>query len=284
MTLRSLLFAPANVARRVEKAIGLNVDALILDLEDACAETEKEAARQAAAEVLSRNLPKPVIIRINGTATTHTYRDLLAVMTSRTQAVMLPKAEDGNQVSAVCWLMSLLEREAGIDQGTVGLIPLIETARGVAQAYAIAGASPRVKALAFGAADYTLDVGATWTPDESELLFARQMLVNASRVAGIQPPFDTPWISLGDTQGFLSSVSRARALGFQGKLCIHPSQIDATNAAFMPSAEEVQRAQAIVSSFEAAKEGGSVAIRVDGNFVDYPVVERARRLLSAAQR
>ncbi|HSN70696.1 MAG TPA: aldolase/citrate lyase family protein, partial [Steroidobacteraceae bacterium] len=162
------------------------------------------------------------------------------------------------------------------------LVPLIETAAGLLGAMAIGQADDRVRRLAFGAADYTADIGVEWTPAEAELDHPRQMLVAASRAAGLEPPLDAPVLEFRDVERMRAAAARARAFGFQGKLCIHPAQIEPCHQAFAPTAEALARAARIVEAFEAAERSGIASIEVDGALVDYAVAVRARRVLASA--
>jgi len=283
MRLRSPLFVPGNNDRRIEKAFELTADAVIMDLEDACPVSEKKAGRAAVASALAKKPKKPTMVRVNGLETAFAYQDILAIVGPHLQAIMLPKAETAKQIAILDWLLNQLELDRGLRLGAIGIVPLVETTAGVSNAALIACASNRVRMLAFGAADYTLDLGCQWSRNELELLLPRQALVAASRLAGIEPPLDTPWIALDDENGFSESVARSRVLGFQGKLCIHPNQLPAVNSAFQPTDEELRKATAIIAAFEKAQAEGSAAIRMDGGFVDYPVVERARRVVATAR-
>jgi citrate lyase subunit beta/citryl-CoA lyase len=199
--------------------------------------------------------------------------------------VVLPKAESAAHVLTVDWLLTQLERERDLPAGGIDLIPIIETGRGVAAVKEIAGSGPRVKRLAFGAADYTRDIGMRWTLEESELAPTRAAIVLASRVAGIEPPIDTPFLHVGKHRDSLHrTTERARDIGFQGKLCIHPEQIDPVNQVFTPTEKEIAEARKIVEAFAAAEAGGSASIQVDGQFVDYPIVEKAKRTLEMARQ
>ncbi len=280
--LRSLLFAPGNHARRVEKALALDADAVILDLEDAVAVPEKPGTRRIVAGALARPRRGRGYVRVNAMSTAWSYGDLVAVVTGGVDGVVLPKAESAEQVKAADWLIAALEREQGLPVGGIDLIPIVETALGFSNLSPIAGAGTRVARLAFGAGDFCLDLGITWSRDEQELLAYRAAFVVASRAAGIEPPLDTVWVDLRDPDGFARSAARAAALGFQGKMCIHPDQVPVANTAFTPPAAEVDRARRVIAAFEQAEREGSASIQLDGQFIDYPIVERARRVVARA--
>jgi len=280
--LRSLLFAPGNHARRVAKALTLDPDAVILDLEDACPTLEKVATRPAVVDALREPRRSRGYVRINALSTQFGYGDLVAVVQPGVDGVMLTKVNGPDEIKIADWLMTQLERERGLPPGSVELLPLIETGAGLTHAEGIARAAPRVRRLAFGAGDFTLDLGLRWTPEETELLAFRSALVLASRAAGVEPPIDLAWIDTKDQVGFANSVRWGRTLGFQGKLCIHPDHIAAINAAFSPSEQEVAKAQRIVAAFREAEAQGSAAFALDGALVDYAIVVQAERVLAAA--
>jgi citrate lyase subunit beta/citryl-CoA lyase len=271
----------------VEKALGLDADAVILDLEDAVALSDKAAARRPVAEALRGARRGRGYVRVNAPATPFCYRDLVETLHERVDGVFLPKVESAADLHAVDWLMAALERERGIAEGSIDLVPLIETAAGVARVDRILQARSlrpypgawRVKRVAFGAADFSLDAGLVPSPEEPELAGARERVVLASRAAGMEAPLDSPWFALRDMEGFRRALERSRRGGFQGRLCVHPDQVPVANAAFTPAAEEVARAERIVAAFKATEAKGGAAVEVDGQMVDYPVVYRAQALL-----
>ncbi|MEO8716881.1 MAG: CoA ester lyase [Burkholderiales bacterium] len=288
---RTYLFAPGNHARRVEKALGLDADAVILDLEDAVALADKAASRQPVAAALK--LPRRCrgYVRVNAPSTPFCYRDLVETIHPRVDGVFLPKVESAADLHAIDWLLAALEREHGIAEGTLDLVPQLETAAGVARVDRILQAKNlrpyrgpwRVKRVAFGAADYCLELGIEPSLEEPELAEARARIVLASRAAGAEGPLDSPWFHLRDMEGFRRALERSRRGGFQGRLCVHPDQVPVANAAFTPAAQDVARAERIVAAFSAAEAKGAAAVEVDGQMVDYPIVYRARALLEVAR-
>jgi len=286
--LRTFLFAPGNHARRVEKAFTLGADAVILDLEDAVAVTEKAATRKTVVEALSKPRNCKGYVRVNAIGTQWCLGDVTEVVRPGVDGIVLPKVESAADLRTIDWLITNLERERGLPPGGIDLMPIIESAAGFSRLDRIFGARSlkdyggpwRVKRMTFGAADFTNDVGMTWTSGEEELTTLRVNLVVASRAAGIEPPVDTVWVDLKNAAGLRASVERSRRLGFQGRMCIHPDQVKVVNEIFTPSAEEAARAQKIVDAFKAAEASGVASIQVDGAFVDYPVFHRAERILS----
>ena len=289
--LRSLLFAPGNVARRVEKALSLAADAVIVDLEDSVAISDKEATRKPAAEALSKPRACLGYVRVNAPASAFCYADLAATIHKRVDGVLLPKVESAADLHAIDWLLAALERELGIAEGSIDLIPQIETAAGVQRIDRVIQARSlrpykapwRVKRVAFGAADYAHELGLTVSLGESELAEARARIVLSSRAAGLEGPIDSPWFHFKEVEAFERALERSRRGGFQGRLCVHPDQIGPVNRAYTPRPEELARAERIVAAFKEAEARGAAAIQVDGQMVDYPVAYRAQALLDSVR-
>ncbi|MEW6529923.1 MAG: CoA ester lyase [Thermodesulfobacteriota bacterium] len=282
--LRSLLFVPAANPDRVEKALSSNADAVILDLEDAVAISEKVRARSLVVDVLSRARRDGIYVRVNGVNTPWIVGDLMAVVGGRPAGIMLPKAESSEEVRHVDWLIGKLENEYGLPSGNIELLALVETARGAANACEVASACSRVRRLAFGAVDYTLDMGIRLSGRGTELFYARSHLVVASRAAGIEGPIDTVYVNLKDNEGLREDCRVARELGFLGKLVIHPAQIATTNEIFSPAQSEIEYALKVVQAFDEAESQGIAAVQLDGKFIDYPVAAWARRTLDVANQ
>ncbi len=279
---RTMLFAPGNHPRKVEKSLALDADCVILDLEDAVAVSEKEATRAKVLQALEAERTAAGYIRVNAFDTPYCYRDICAVVDPAVDGIVLPKVQSPDQLLAVDWLIQQLERERGLDAGSTDLIPIIETGRGLEAVADIARCGSRVRRLSFGAGDFTLDMGMTWTLDEGELNYARSRIAVASRAAGLEPPVDTVFIHLAETSALERSARLVKGMGYQGKLCIHPSQLDVVNDVFTPSGTEIEQARRYVAAFEEAEAVGSASIQVDGYFIDYPIVEKARTVLAIA--
>jgi citrate lyase subunit beta/citryl-CoA lyase len=260
--LRSLLFAPGNHARRVEKALSLEADAVILDLEDAVAIAEKPAARAAVAAALARPRQGRLYVRVNAIDTEFCHGDLLSVVQPGLDGIILPKVESSAALATIDWLLIQLERERSLQAGMIDLIPIIETARGLQRIDAILAAETRVRRVAFGAGDFTLDMNMAWSREETEIAHARAVIATASRASGIDAPLDTVWVDLTDAQGLEASTRTALAYGFQGKMCIHPDQIAVVNTVFTPSAADITFADRVVAAFTAAKASGSASIHL----------------------
>jgi len=282
--LRSWLFTPANHPRRVAKALSLDVDVVLIDLEDACADAEKDAARGAVQDALQGPRRGRGYVRVNALPTGRTEGDLDALVGFGLDGVMLPKIECGEDLRTVDSMIAELERVRGLPEGTVDLVPLIETGLALADVRSIVHGCGRVRRFAFGSGDFCLDMGLSPGPDEIELLPFRAQLMLAARAERLEPPIDCAWLTVDDVEGMVRAAQRSRALGFQGKLCIHPDQVPVVHAAFFPSKAELQKAGNIVAAFETAEGGGSAAIKVDGVLVDYPIYYQAQRLLAEARR
>jgi len=278
---RSFLFAPGNHPRRVEKSFQLGSDAVILDLEDACPIAEKVATRAVVAAALETPRSCKGYVRVNALSTQFGFGDILAVTTKNVDGLIVPKIETAEELQRADWLVGQIEDEQRLPVGSLDIIPIIETGRGLANIRAIAEAGTRVRRLAFGAGDFTLDMNIAWNANEAELGSYRSAIVLASRAAGLEPPIDTVWVDLRNKEGFVQSVRRIKDMGFQGKLCIHPDQVPIVNQIFTPSDEQVARARKIVQAFKEAESSGSVAIQLDGQFIDYPFLYQAERVLAA---
>lgn len=275
---RSLLFVPGNQPRRVEKALASGADAVIIDLEDSVPASDKRQARDAAVAALGRR--DAVFVRVNGFDDAACFDDLEAIVRPGLAGVVLPKADAAQPLATLDWLVTQLERRAGMEAGTVELMPLVECARGVESLPQIAAASPRIRRISFGVADYSHDLGVDIGPDEEALAHIRSRLVHCSRAAGLEQPVDSVVVEVRDAGRFRESARRARALGLFGKLCIHPDQVPLAHEAFTPAPAELARARAIVDAWESAEGRGEAAITVGGEFVDGPVAARARQILT----
>ncbi len=281
---RSFLFAPGNHPRRVEKALNLDADGTILDLEDACPIAEKVATRAVVVAACQRPRTGQGYVRVNAPSTEFGYADIVAVVQKGIDGIVVPKIESVDEIRAVEWVIHNLERERGLRPGAFDVIPIIETARGMQNIAAITASGTRVKRIAFGAGDFTLDLNITWSRAETELLPYRNQCVLASRAAGIEAPIDTVWVDLKDPEGFAQSAQHIKGLGFQGKMCIYPDQVPVVNQILSPSSAEAEWARRVVAAFEIAEKAGSASLQLDGKFIDYPIVHRARRVVEMADR
>jgi len=285
--LRTALFAPGNRPDRAEKAIGLGADAVIIDLEDAVPIAEKESSRALVREVLDKHPGKRMYVRINALSTPYAKEDLEAVASKNLVGIMLPKVESPEEVFEIDRLLTELEKRNGLEAGVLEVISICETAKGLEEIYPILLAKTeynRIAVVAFGAADYTLDLGISLTREGKELEYPRVRIPIACRAAGIMPPLDTPWmVDLKDIDGLIADAKKAKAYGFQGKIVIHPNQIEPCHRVFTPTEEEIAFAKKVIEAFEEAEREGKAAIQLEGKFIDYPVVEKSRRIYALAR-
>lgn len=277
---RSLLFVPVTQRRFVDGAAKRGADAIILDLEDSVAASEKERARRLipeAAEIVSRG-GADVVVRLNRPMRM-TVRDLEAAIGSGVHAVALPKAASAQHVQLVAEIIDELEQERGIPIGTTKILAMVETASAFFRIAEIAKASPRLVGLNLGAEDFALSAG--MLPEAEGLFMPKQMCVFAARAAGIMPlGFVGTVAEFHDLDGFRQTVRRSRRLGFMGASVIHPSQIAILNEEFRPGTVEIDQARRVVAAYDKALADGIGAVTVDGKMIDVPVVERAKSLLA----
>ena len=280
--LRSLLFAPGNHPRKLEKVGTFGSDAIVLDLEDAVADAEKEAARGMVRAALPTYDESTIVaVRVNGAETGRLEDDVRAVVCADLDCIMVPKVERAETLPRLDSLFSELEREHGLEQGQIRLLALIETALGLVCCEEIAlNAPPRVLTLVFGLGDFSTDIGVDLTPDATELLYARSRVIVAARAARLRAALDGPYLDLQNFEGLTADSLRSRQLGFEGRVVVYPPQVEHVQRAYSDlPAEELERARRVVDAFEEAEEMGSASIQVDGRFVDYPIYRRATQKL-----
>jgi citrate lyase subunit beta/citryl-CoA lyase len=283
MILRSFLFVPGNRIDRIEKAFASPADAVIIDLEDAVTLSQKEAVRDQVGTFLKTASRKNLFVRVNAAETSFFDQDIENVTAAALDGIVVPKVERPEMLQEVDRKLTDLERRRSIPERRIRLVPMIETGLGLSRAREIGASTPRVIAIAFGAGDLTLDLGARLSKTGEELLFARSSLVLSCRLAGVSP-IDAPYmIDVKDAEGLKAEAQRSRQLGFRGKFCIHPSQVESVNEIFSPTQEEISRAKKIIEAFELAKGKGEGAIALEGEFVDPPIYNRAKQLLDFAK-
>lgn len=278
---RSFLYIPGDSARKIEKAAGLDVDTLILDLEDGVARSQKEAARATVADALARLDfgARERLVRLNHPAHGFLEAELAATLQTPPDGYVLPKVESAADLLRLDSLLAGAEQRHGWAQGRLPLFAMIETGRGVLHLAEIAAATPRLAGLIFGAEDFTADVGATRRPGGTELLYARSALVTAAAAYRLHA-VDAVYLELDNSAGLSEECALGRGLGFGGKTAIHPRQLPVINQAFTPTAAEVGRAQALVAAFETHQAQGSGVFVYEGKMVDQPVIVAAQRLLA----
>lgn len=262
-TAHSFLFVPGHRHDRFDKALSAGAHAVVIDLEDAVPDGDKDRARERLMAWLRPD--HRVVVRINAAATPWFAADLELAAMPGVAGIMLPKTETTRDPQTLAEIRADLQ-----------VLPLIESAVGFSRIDEIA-ATPGVTRLVFGSIDFQLDMGMDCT--EEELLYYRSRFVLSSRLAGIAAPIDGVTLAIEDPAALAADARRACRLGFGGKLCIHPKQIPAVNQAFMPTAEAIAWARQVI---EADRKSGGAAVSIDNRMVDKPVVLRARAILAAA--
>ncbi len=278
-----MLFVPGNNPGMIRDAHIYGSDSIMFDLEDSVAMTEKDAARFLVYQALTslRYGKKELVVRINDLSTGLGIADLEAIVRARPNVIRLPKTETAQDVIDCEREIARIEQQAGIPVGTTGMMAAIESARGVLNAYDIATSSKRLIGIALGAEDYVTDLKTTRS-DGTELFFARCMILNAARAAGIDA-IDTVYSDINNEEGFLKEVELIKKLGFDGKSVINPRQIAPLHRAFMPSEKDLAKAHAIMDAIAEAQARGSGVASLKGKMIDKPVVIRAERLIELAE-
>lgn len=272
------LYLPGNNPKLMINSGIYGADGIILDLEDSVTPERKYEAR-----FLVRNALRCVdfygaerMVRINQLPAG--LDDLQFCVSHGVHVILIPKCENAGQVLTVDKAIADI---LGRKNDTIHLMPIVESAAGVMHAYEIACSSRQVVALAIGLEDYTADIGAQRTTEGNESFFARSMIVNAARAAGIQP-IDSVFSDVDDMVGLAGAVSRSKALGFSGMGCIHPRQVKVIRENFMPDAGECDKARNIVLAYEEAEKAGSSVVSLKGKMIDPPVVKRALKTIERA--
>jgi len=277
---RSMMFVPGNNPGMVADAHIYGADSLMFDLEDSVAHNQKDAARLLVYNAL-RTLDfgkKETVVRINDLRSGLGVEDLEAVVRAGVQVVRLPKTDSAEDIQECEEHIARIEAAAGIPVGTTGMMAAVESATGVLHAPEIALASKRLIGIALGAEDYVTDLKTTRS-DGIELLFARSMILNAARAAGIAA-LDTVFSNINDEEGFLAEATLIKKLGFDGKSVINPRQIGPLHRVFMPSEKDLAKARAVMEAIAEANARGSGVASLKGKMIDRPVVIRAQRLLA----
>ena len=279
-----MLFIPGNTPNLLINGNCLGADAVIFDLEDAVSPAEKDSAR-----ILVRNTMKyldfrgiEIIVRINSSDTDYWKKDLDEIMQYRPDLIMLPKSATADDILTVSSYMSETEKKYALADNTVKLMPLIETAMGVENAYSVASACERVAAIFLGAEDLTADLRCRRTKEGKEIEYARSRLVSAARAAGVDV-YDTPFTDVNDDEGIYLDAEHARSLGFTGKASISPRHVQVINKVFSPSQKDIDYAYEVMDAIRQAKEQGRGAIALHGKMIDAPIVARARQTIAMAE-
>ena len=281
---RTMLYLPGNNPNMLVRGHLFGSDGIIMDLEDAVAMSEKDAARTMVSKFLRRGDfgSTEVTVRINGVDTEYWKKDLEAVVPhKRLDGIRLPKADSPQIIKDVDEELSRLEDKYGIEQGHIKLFCILETAYGICHAYDVATASKRVAAILPGGEDLVADLKTSRTPEGTELEWSRRMIVIAARAAGVDA-IDLMFPRVTDDEGLRKDAQFSKDLGFDGKSVIHPNQIPIIHQIFTPTEKEIEKAQRIIAAAEDAKARGLGTVSVDGRMVDIPVVKRAHYILIKA--
>lgn len=275
---------PGDDRRKIEKGAGLGVDSIIMDLEDGVALNNKAAARATIVAAL-REVDfggSERLVRINPVGAGLDGDDLAATLSARPDGYVLPKVESAAQILEVAAKLDAAEQQFGWPSGSIRLLPIIETALGVVNLRDIATSSPRLDALIFGAEDLAGDIGATRTADGWEVFYARSAVVIHAKAAGLQA-IDTPFVDLNDMDGLEAQTRTAMLMGYNGKLAIHPRQVEPIQRLFSPNTEEIARAQRLIEAHDQQQAAGTGVFQLDGKMVDMPMVRAAESILARAR-
>lgn len=281
--LRSLLFVPGNNQRFIDKAKTLNADIVCLDLEDSVPLSEKEKARMLVKNALSnRNeFISDLYVRVNSFDSNLIHDDMKAILCKGLDGIVIPKVNSMDEVTSIAKVLDEFESSNGISNNSIEIIPSIESARGVVNAYSIASASSRVSAIVFGVFDFLHDMGLEYREDGLGYNYARAKIPVDARAAGVYA-IDAIWQRVDDIDGLIKDAMVAKELGYKGKSIIHPKHIEPVHKVFLPSKEEIEWAKKVVEALEESIKQGRGAVRVDGKMVDAVHYKRAKAILDAA--
>ena len=281
--MRALLFVPGSDERKLGKVTSFGADVIVVDLEDAVADDRKTAARattRSAIESYSRDQVNTV--RVNGIETGRLHDDIAAVVCPNLDAILVPKIEDTDTLAEADRALAEAEQANGMQTGSVRVLAIVETPRGISRCDEILDQAPdRTVTAIFGLGDFSVALGVDLTEGGAELAYARGRVVVAARGAGMVAPIDGPYLDVENADGLLDDSRRQRTLGFQGRVAVYPPQVAVINRAFSElTDEEATRTRRVVEAFEEAESRGVASLRVDGRFVDYPIYYLCRRKLA----
>jgi len=283
---RSLLFVPASSEKFFARAKESHADTLIFDLEDAVAPERKPAARETLKDVLRDSGFDRFerTVRINALDTPWFLDDVLAMVEAGADGLVVPKTNSVDGILFVDRLVTLAERRAGRSIGSIRLIPLFEQPEAIGHAFAIARATPRIAAIAFGHGDFSLAMGIKAAPSTAGIVFhARCQVVMAAKAAGITP-IDNVFLDIPNLEELKVETRQGQQLGYEGKACIHPSQVDPVNEVYTPTQEEVAYARELIAAFEQAVAEGKGAVAFRGRMIDGPIADIERIVLERARK
>jgi len=281
LLLRTMLFVPGNNMRMLHKAGTLDADAIIIDLEDSVPMEDKETARAFVREGIETvgKGESMIFVRVNSLNTGLAGQDLEESVCEGLDGIVLPKAESKKDILDAEAILERIEKQKGLRLGSIIIVPILETAKGVLNAAEVTFASKRVAGLSFGAVDFTRDLGVSLSKEGVELSYPRAYVALVARAAGV-PAVDTVFIDIMDREGLIRDSKAAKQLGFRGKLLIHPSQIQPVNEVFSPTQQEVEYCKRVVAAFKEAQTRGAGAISLDGKMIDYANYRQAEDTLA----
>ncbi|MCT1578362.1 CoA ester lyase [Oceanobacillus kimchii] len=282
--LRTCMFIPGDKDRRLEKVRALSADAFIFDLEDAVAEENKKSARQRVKRFIENTEHITTFVRVNAVDTDYFLEDIQEIVHANLDGIVLPMTDDREKIVIADYFLGQMEKRNNLKSGSVSIIPIIETASGLHNAYTIGSASQRVSCLAFGSEDFILNTNISPDEEQIQLLYARSKLVIDSKAVGLDPPIDSVYTDIHNDEGLKKTAKEGKKLGFQGKLVIHPGQIPIVNEVFSPSAKQIAEAERIIDAYNDAILNGSGAVQVNGKMIDAPIAERAKMILETGER
>ena len=281
---RAILYMPGDDMHKIRKATTLGVDSICMDMEDGVALNRKAQARSTISNAL-KNLDfgySERLVRINAIGTGLETEDLASVLADKPDGIVIPKVQDADQVRWVSQEIGNFESQSGWTTGSIALLVVIESARGVINLKEIAGSDSRLQALIFGAEDFSSDIGATRTLTGREVFYARSALVTHAGAFGIQA-IDMIYINFHDTEGLKNEALKGAEMGFSGKQIIHPAQVNPIQESFTPSEEEIQKASQLLESFDLHQEAGRGVFALNGKLVEAPMMKSAERILERAR-
>ena len=282
---RAPLFIPADDPKKIKKGLTLNADAVILELEDGVAYSQKAEARQNIVDALTTlNFGRSErLVRINAVTTELAETDIETTMIGQPDGYMVPKVDSAETLKWVSEQITAWENKHGWPEGEIKLLAIIESALGVMNLREIATADPRLEALIFGAEDLAGDMGAIRTDAGWEGFYARSAVVTAAAAFGLEA-IDTPHVTIKDSTGLTTQAQRALELGYSGKLAIHPAQLEPIHHIFTPTPERIAAAKRLLQAFNNHKAQGKGVFTLDGKMVDMPMVRAAQKIIDKAQQ
>ena len=282
---RSLLFIPGNQPKMLEKASHFLPDVYIPDLEDSVGDNDKTDARKIVSENirLFKKSDKLIIPRVNSLESGLFEDDIAALISKGINGVSVGKIYDTEDIVQIDKIISKYEENLNIQIGTLSLIPWIETASGILESKAILKSSVRIKAAAFGAEDFTNDMGIERQSDNSEIQVAKNYLAIAARACGVTA-LDNPFFDFKNSSALVEDCINSKKMGYKGKFAIHPAQIDDINKSFSPSKSDIEHAKKVIQVFKEAIEQGRGSTSLNGYVIDVPVYKRAQNLIELAKK